>query len=46
MVWRLFATKLETVETMEGIALNMRTVFLPNLNFNGRTVANQTIEYD
>jgi hypothetical protein len=24
MVWRLFATKLETAETMEVVALNMR----------------------
>jgi hypothetical protein len=24
MVWRLFATKLETAETREGVALNMR----------------------
>ena len=23
MVWRLFATKLETAETMEGVAVNM-----------------------
>jgi len=23
MVWRLFATKLETAETMEGVAINM-----------------------
>jgi hypothetical protein len=24
MVWRPFATKLETAETMEGVAINMR----------------------
>jgi hypothetical protein len=24
MAWRLFATKLETAETMEGVALNKR----------------------
>jgi hypothetical protein len=27
MVWRPFATKLETAETMEGVALNMRTPY-------------------
>jgi hypothetical protein len=27
MVWRLFATKLETAETMEGVALNMRAPY-------------------
>ena len=36
MVWRLFATKLETAETMEGVALNMRIVFLPDLDSEGR----------
>ena len=27
MVWRLFATKLETAETMEGVAVNMRAMY-------------------
>jgi hypothetical protein len=27
MVWRLFATKLETAETREGVALNMSTPY-------------------
>jgi hypothetical protein len=27
MVWRLFATKLETAETMEGVVLNMRAAY-------------------
>jgi len=27
MVWRLFVTKLETVETMECVALNMRAPY-------------------
>ena len=27
MVWRFFATKLETAETMEGVALNMRAPY-------------------
>ena len=27
MVWRLFATKLESAETMEGVALNMRAPY-------------------
>jgi hypothetical protein len=27
MVWRPFATKLETAETMEGVALNMRAPY-------------------
>jgi hypothetical protein len=27
MVWLLFATKLETAETMEGVALNMRAPY-------------------
>jgi hypothetical protein len=32
MVWRFFATKLETAETMEGVALNMRAPhFYPTL---------------
>jgi hypothetical protein len=32
MVSRLFATKLETAETMEGVALNMRApYFYPTL---------------
>jgi hypothetical protein len=33
MVWRLFATKLETSETMEGVAINMRiALYLTDLN--------------
>jgi hypothetical protein len=27
MAWRLFAAKLETAETMEGVALNMRAPY-------------------
>jgi hypothetical protein len=27
MVWRLFAAKLETAETMAGIAINMRALY-------------------
>ncbi|MDP2839017.1 MAG: hypothetical protein Q8O11_03090 [Syntrophales bacterium] len=27
MVWRPFATKLETAETMEGVAINMRAPY-------------------
>ena len=27
MAWRLFATKLETAETVEGVALNMRAPY-------------------
>jgi len=27
MIWRLFATKLETAKTMEGVALNMRAPY-------------------
>ena len=27
MVWRLFAMKLETAETMEGVALNKRAPY-------------------
>jgi len=35
MVWRLFATKLETAETMEDVTLNMHaTYFYPNLDSN------------
>jgi hypothetical protein len=37
MVWRPFATKLETMETIEGVALNMRaSYFLPNLDSKQR----------
>jgi hypothetical protein len=32
MVWCLFATKLETAEVIEGVALKMRNVFLPDLD--------------
>ncbi len=45
MVWRLFATKLETAETMEGVALNMHALYFSDLDSKRRCTTNKARFY-
>jgi len=40
MVWRLFAKKLETAETMESIALNMRAPYFYPTSIQSLSIIN------